>query len=187
MISKKRLAWIDALNIVACAGVLLLHSTNSQVHHFSGTPSYEWFVGLFTHSFFLWPVNVFFMISGFTLIRSSTNVYNSEMGGWNYFIHEGSNDLAFHFWHGIYYICLNTWFPFTWKARLWKHGPILLKNLCCLISTVSCGSSYLYYSFIFQCLSFQSLYSMPTEVFCDFFLLLGLCWDAFLPWSFPLR
>ena len=81
MISKKRLTWIDALNIVACAGVLLLHSTNGQIHHFSGTPSYEWFVGLFTHSFFLWPVNVFFMISGFTLIRPSLSVNNSEMGG----------------------------------------------------------------------------------------------------------
>lgn len=81
MISKKRLTWIDALNIVACAGVLLLHSTNGQIHHFSGTPSYEWFVGLFTHSFFLWPVNVFFMISGFTLIRPFLSVNNSEMGG----------------------------------------------------------------------------------------------------------
>lgn len=81
MKSKKRLTWIDALNVVACAGVLLLHSTNSQVHHFSGTPSYEWFVGLFTHSFFLWPVNVFFMISGFTLIRPSLNINNGEMGG----------------------------------------------------------------------------------------------------------
>ena len=59
----------------------MLHSTNSQVHHFSGTPSYEWFVGLFTHSFFLWPVNVFFMISGFTLIRPSSNVNNSKLGG----------------------------------------------------------------------------------------------------------
>lgn len=79
METKKRLTWIDALNVVACAGVLLLHCTNSQVHQFSGIPSYEWFVGLFTHSFFLWPVNVFFMISGFTLISLSFNVNKSKL------------------------------------------------------------------------------------------------------------
>lgn len=67
----KRLIWIDALNIVACAGVLLLHCTNEQVHNFSGTPSVDWYIGLFTHGFFLWPVNIFFMISGFTLLRKS--------------------------------------------------------------------------------------------------------------------
>lgn len=69
--TTKRIIWIDALNIVACAGVLLLHCTNKQVHNFSGTPSIDWYIGLFTHGFFLWPVNVFFMISGFTLLRKS--------------------------------------------------------------------------------------------------------------------
>lgn len=67
----KRIIWIDALNIAACAGVLLLHCTNKQVHHFSGTPSIDWYIGLFTHGFLLWPVNIFFMISGFTLLRKS--------------------------------------------------------------------------------------------------------------------
>lgn len=37
----KRIIWIDALNIVACAGVLLLHCTNKQIHNFSGTPSID--------------------------------------------------------------------------------------------------------------------------------------------------
>ena len=77
---KERLVWIDLLNIVACAGVLLLHSTNGQVHGFSGTPSIDWYIGLTTHSFFLWPVNVFFMISGFTLLRPSI-VNKNETGG----------------------------------------------------------------------------------------------------------
>lgn len=36
---KERWIWIDLLNIVACAGVLLLHCTNGEVHHFSGYPS----------------------------------------------------------------------------------------------------------------------------------------------------
>ena len=68
---KSRIVWIDVLNIVACAGVLLLHCTNREVHHFMGIPSVNWFIGLFTHSFVLWPVNIFFMISGFTLMRKS--------------------------------------------------------------------------------------------------------------------
>lgn len=78
---KKRLVWIDVLNIVACAGVLLLHSTNGQVHGFSGTPSLNWYIGLTTHSFFLWPVDVFFMISGFTLIRTSVLTENNNLWG----------------------------------------------------------------------------------------------------------
>lgn len=76
---KERLVWIDLLNIVACAGVLLLHCTNGQVHGFSGIPSVNWYIGLATHSFFLWPVNVFFMISGFTLLRPSI-VNNNKTG-----------------------------------------------------------------------------------------------------------
>lgn len=75
-ISRNRIVWVDALNIVACAGVLLLHCTNGQIHGFSGSPSADWYIGLFTHSAFLWPVDVFFMLSGYTLLRSSllTNV-----------------------------------------------------------------------------------------------------------------
>lgn len=66
-----RVLWIDVLNIVACMGVVLLHCTNGQVHGFNGHVSFEWTVGLFTHSAFLWPVNVFFMLSGLTLMRKS--------------------------------------------------------------------------------------------------------------------
>lgn len=83
---KERLIWIDMLNIVACAGVLLLHCTNGQVHGFSGTPSLNWYIGLTTHSFFLWPVDVFFMISGFTLTKASilTGNNNLEKVKWFY-------------------------------------------------------------------------------------------------------
>lgn len=77
---QNRLVWIDLLNIVACMGVLLLHCTNKEVHHFSGVPSVNWFIGLFTHSFFLWPVNVFFMISGFTLVKKFSLPNNDQEG-----------------------------------------------------------------------------------------------------------
>lgn len=75
MEKSKRILWIDMLNVFACMSVLLLHSTNSEIHHFSGHISFNWILGLFTHSFFVWAVNVFFMLSGFTLIRAS--LFNS--------------------------------------------------------------------------------------------------------------
>lgn len=68
---KERIVWIDALNIFACAGVVLLHSTNKAVHHFQGIINIEWIIGLLSHSLFLWPVNIFFMLSGFTLVKYS--------------------------------------------------------------------------------------------------------------------
>lgn len=75
---QKRLLWIDILNIIACMGVVLLHSTNGQIHGYSGIHSFDWYLGLLTHSFFLWPVDVFFMISGFTLVRKS--LISDELG-----------------------------------------------------------------------------------------------------------
>lgn len=79
--AKERIVWIDALNIMACAGVLLLHCTNKEVHAFSGTHSANWYIGLFTHGFVLWPVNIFFMPSGFTLMRKSL-IHGSRQDAW---------------------------------------------------------------------------------------------------------
>lgn len=78
---KQRIVWVDALNVIACFGVLLLHCTNKALHSFSGTFSVSWAEGLFSHSFFIWPVNVFFMLSGFTIITKQLN-NNLLHGGW---------------------------------------------------------------------------------------------------------
>lgn len=75
---QNRILWVDLLNVFACMGVLLLHSTNSEIHHFSGYITFNWVLGLFTHSAFIWPVNIFFLLSGFTLIRPS--LFNSGGG-----------------------------------------------------------------------------------------------------------
>lgn len=80
MNTKQRVLWIDILNVIACMGVLLLHCTNSEIHNFSGNVSFKWCIGIVTHSFFIWPVNVFFMLSGCTLLRNSL-----LDGGGNYF------------------------------------------------------------------------------------------------------
>lgn len=42
----KCLAWIDVLNIVACAVVLLLHCTDGSNARFSGTLSLGWYYWL---------------------------------------------------------------------------------------------------------------------------------------------
>lgn len=67
-IYRERERWIDLLNIVACMGVVLLHCSNAQVHVWDGNYDAAMYWGLFTHSFVLWPVAVFLMISGYNLI-----------------------------------------------------------------------------------------------------------------------
>lgn len=74
---KNRIYWIDILNILACAGVLILHCTNHEIHNFSGTRTLNWYIGLLTHSLFLWPVCVFFMLTGSTLIKENTSSFIS--------------------------------------------------------------------------------------------------------------
>lgn len=91
---KERYIWIDILNITACLGVVLLHSTNGQVHSFSGDFSTDWGIGILTHSFFLWPVDIFFMISGFTLINQKLITTDTENSGIKHFYKRRLSRLA---------------------------------------------------------------------------------------------
>lgn len=68
---KDRKLWIDVLNIAACMGVVLLHCSNRQVHEWDGAFDVGLWWGIFTHTFFLWPVPIFLMISGLNLIGYS--------------------------------------------------------------------------------------------------------------------
>lgn len=119
--TKKRILWIDILNVIACMGVLLLHSTNAELHHFGGKISFNWGLGLLTHSFFLWPVDVFFMLSGYTLIRKS--ILNS--GGVKNFFERRLQRLLIPVmaWNIIYmaysFVC-------TWKQGLAFDAPLAI-------------------------------------------------------------
>ena len=64
---KERYVWADALNIIACISVVILHCTNGAVHNFTEF-NFDFVRGAFTHSFFLWPVPVFYALSGCMLI-----------------------------------------------------------------------------------------------------------------------
>lgn len=65
--AKKRILWIDIANIFAILGVVYLHC-NLAIHTYSGSPNFEFFWAAGAHSFILWPVNVFYMLTGYTLI-----------------------------------------------------------------------------------------------------------------------
>lgn len=74
---RKRLVWIDVLNICACAGVLLLHCTNYAIWNYSGKVSLDFCFSVICQGFVLWPVNVFFMITGYTLIKKTNHPLDS--------------------------------------------------------------------------------------------------------------
>lgn len=69
-------SWITVANISACLGVIILHANGI----FWAFPSgHLWYTANFLETFFYWPVPVFFMISGATLIdyreRYSTKTF----------------------------------------------------------------------------------------------------------------
>ena len=73
---RPRLTWISALNVFACVCVVILHCANG---FFDGPGSEFYFPTAFVHATFYWPVPVFLMISGATLMdyreRMSTREY----------------------------------------------------------------------------------------------------------------
>ena len=73
---RARLVWIDVLNVFACICVVILHCSNG---FFDGPKSEYYFPTAFVHATFYWPVPVFLMISGATLMnyreRMSTREY----------------------------------------------------------------------------------------------------------------
>jgi len=73
--SEKK-SWIAAANVCACLGVIILHTNRIFWSFPSG---HLWYTANFLETFFYWPVPVFFMISGASLIdyreRYSTKIF----------------------------------------------------------------------------------------------------------------
>ncbi len=63
--SKERVVYFDILNIAATFGVILLHC-NGLAHTYSDTLA--WYQALLVEVLIYWPVPIFFMLSGATLI-----------------------------------------------------------------------------------------------------------------------
>lgn len=74
---QKRIFYISVLNVLACFGVVALHCTNSAFWNY--TDSRTWVTGNLVETLFYFPVPIFFMLSGATLLeyreRYSTEVY----------------------------------------------------------------------------------------------------------------
>ena len=63
--TRSRILYFDALNVVACFGVVAMHF-NGLTHAYS--LSWDWRQAFFVDCLFYWAVPVFFMLSGATLI-----------------------------------------------------------------------------------------------------------------------
>lgn len=69
-INNHRILWMDMLNIIAIIGVCMMHCNNAQ-NVYDGNMTFPFVWGAAVHSFFLWPVDVFFMLTGANLIGKS--------------------------------------------------------------------------------------------------------------------
>ena len=73
--TKKRVLYFDMLNICATLGVVFLH-TNGIAHTYSNTAA--WFQALAIEVLFYWPVPIFFMLSGATLMNYRSRYTTAE-------------------------------------------------------------------------------------------------------------
>lgn len=72
---KKRVLYFDFLNITAALGVIFLHC-NGIAHNYSDTLA--WYQALLVEVVFYWPVPIFFMLSGATLMGYRERYSTSE-------------------------------------------------------------------------------------------------------------
>lgn len=95
---KKRMLWIDILNIVAILGVCMMH-TNYAQNCYNGNLNFPFVWGVAVHSFYNWPVPVFFMLTGCNLIG------RTELGGVKKYINRRLTKSVYPFiaWSIIYY------------------------------------------------------------------------------------
>lgn len=154
--SRKRILWMDILNICACLGVLLLHS-NHQAKSFTGEITKSWLFGILVYTFFLWPVPVFFMLSG-------CNLLNSKLGGVMFLYRRFRRiGIPFIVW-SIFYLLQNiliynksyTWREFLncfmtggFNAHMWFFIPLFsiylsVPFLRCMLKGASIKTLYLF-------------------------------------------
>lgn len=65
---KDRILWMDLLNITAILGVIMMHTNDAQ-NHFNGILTSEYIWACAVHSFFMWPVAAFYMLTGCNLLN----------------------------------------------------------------------------------------------------------------------
>lgn len=119
---KKRIDYIDFMNIAACFAVVCLHCSGS-VFEFGIVEEREWFLSMFIQTVMHFAIPVFFMITGTTLLE-----YRQKYDTKTFFKKRASRTvLPFLFW-SCFYLLLpvlldGAAFP---EFALWKEG--LLNN-----------------------------------------------------------
>lgn len=84
--SKDRIIYFDVLNIAATFGVIMLHC-NGLAHTYSETLA--WYQALLVEVLIYWPVPIFFMLSGATLIGyreryTTVDFFKKKAGAYRY-------------------------------------------------------------------------------------------------------
>lgn len=172
---------MDVLNIVACMGVVLMHTTNRQIHQFNGIIDTEFVWGCITHTFSYWPVPVFLMLSGSNILRSDR--FNS-IEGYTLFYKKRffKAFVPFVFWSILYLgVCLIKWRPSSaieliefvaqlkYNSTMWFFIPLFALYLCTpFIATWIANSTsqekklYILFSFIF-CICVPSFFRITAS------------------------
>ena len=130
---RPRLIWISVLNVVACVCVVVLHCSNG---FFDGPSSPDYPGMAFVHATFYWPVPVFLMISGATLMN-----YRERMSTREYALRRWDRvGIPFLFWSVVAVVY---WYLVAWQAgKNWQvFDPVKI------IVSIERGDTNYYYWF----------------------------------------
>lgn len=131
---KRRYIWIDILNIAAIVSVVMLHVSTAETDNpslYNG--HFVW--SKFIHSFLIWPVDVFYMLTGCNLIGRIGGLYNK------YALNRIKKAvIPFFIWSLIYYFLrsrtqdpiefLNLLLTGTFVVYMWFFIPLFAIYIC---------------------------------------------------------
>lgn len=167
--------WISAANVMACLGVIILHC-NSVFWSFP--KGLTWYTSNFLETFFYWPVPVFFMISGATLIDYRDR-YSTESFLKKRFFRTG---IPFLFWSFISVV-------FRVLVSKWPLEGII--DIIAGIITTKYIDIYWFFIPLFTCyLSIPLLSAVKKELRIRSFFFVFICafiLNTFLPTVFALE
>ena len=131
--ARPRLTWISVLNVCACICVCILHCSNE---FFDGPSGHLWYPTAVVHATFYWPVPVFLMISGATLMT-----YRERMDTREYFIRRWNRvGIPFLFWSVFAVV-------FWYLVRINNGSNWQVFDLATILVAIERGTTNIYYWF----------------------------------------
>ena len=178
-LSRPRLTWINALNVAACLSVVILHCSNS----FFFGPGWTYYTdAAFVHATFYWPVPIFLMISGATLMD-----YRNRMGTKEYARRRWQRvGIPFLFWSCVAIL-------FWYFTRWYYHQNWRVFNLVSIIVNIVRGKACDYYWFFPALFSVYLLIVMLSAIdeplrkrILTFVAVIGVVYQTFYRTIMPL-